>query len=95
MKLNYITRGNSNPQIEPRVYFTGHPKDYSLYFKVVSDDIFDLQNCTIYYDEEPEYNYNENNLFLKLSQMQIVVIPATNNFLLKENRARDVEIPMH
>ena len=39
----YKTRGNSSPQGKPRVYFCCHPKDFSLYFDSLKEEIFELK----------------------------------------------------
>lgn len=94
MQISYKTRGNLNPQGRPRVYYTGHPNDFSLYFEKITEEILEFQNCAVYYDtgysdaavkeltEEEQY---------ELSQMQLFVIPVTGRFLFQPNRAREVE----
>lgn len=41
--MQYKTRGNSNPQGKPRVYFTGHPADVKLYFKNITEVVFTMR----------------------------------------------------
>ena len=91
MNLNYITRGNSTPQGKPRVYFTGHPADYKLYFKSIAQELLQRQNCAIYYDQNPELDYDYEDLSFSLEQMQLFVIPVTGKFLTQSNRARNIE----
>ena len=93
MKLQYKTRGNSSPQGKPRVYFSCHPADFELYFQSISEEILEKQNCAIWYDTEPEAEYDSESFKLSLSQMQLFVIPVTTRFLCQENRALSVELP--
>lgn len=50
LQLSYKTRENLNPQGRPRVYYTGHPADFSLYFEQISEELLELHNCAVYYD---------------------------------------------
>ena len=93
MKLTYRTRGESSPQGKPRIYFTGHPADLPICSEEIFADILEMQNCAIYYDEEPEAPYDTEELFRELEQMQLIVIPVTSRFLYQENRALAVEFP--
>ena len=90
-KLNYKTRGNSNPQGKPRVYFTCHPEDFAKYFETISEEILEKQNCAIYYYESCQET-DVHTLELELSQMQLFVIPVTSKFLYQENLALDVHL---
>ncbi len=90
-KILVKTRGESSPQGKPRVYFSAHHDDYRAFFEPVSDEILKLQNCAIYYDEEPQQPYDEEELFLSLSQMQLFVMPVTTKLLTTPSRAIDVE----
>lgn len=81
----YKTRGNAHPQGKPRVYFTGHPKDIALYFDKIADSILEKQNCAIFYDQDPNKIEDEQTYFSDLSQMQLIVIVITRNFLYCEN----------
>ena len=90
-KFAYKTRGQSNPQGKQRVYFTAHPADYEPFFEKIVHDILKKQDCVVYYDEEPQATYEEEELLTALSQMQLVVIPITSYFLYEKNRALEVE----
>lgn len=93
MKFAYRTRGNAAPQGKPRVYLTGHPADLPACREEIITDILNVQNCAIYYDEEPDGPCREEGLLQELEQMQLFVIPVTSRFLCQPNRARDVEFP--
>ena len=86
MKLQHKTRGDSSPQGKPRVYFSYHPADFGLYFQPISREILEKQNCAIWYDTEPEADYDREAFRLSLSQMQLFVIPVTTRFLCQESR---------
>lgn len=93
MKFVYRTRGNTTPQGKPRVYFTGHPADLPACSEDIITDILNMQNCAVYYDEEPDAPWDEKELMRELEQMQLIVIPVTSRFLEQPGRARDVEFP--
>ena len=88
-KLKYKTRGNSDPQGKPRVYFCCHPEDFNKYFESVSDEILAKQNCAVWYIDET--TVRDEDFFADLKQMQLFVIPITANLLYTENEALDIE----
>jgi len=89
-KLAFITRGTSSPQGKQKVYFAAHPNDYR-FLQPIAEKILKLQNCAVFYDEEPDAAFDEELLFADIKEMQLVVIPVTTKFLCEENRARCVE----
>lgn len=91
MRLCYKTRGNTSPQGKPRVYFCCHPADFERFFEPVSEEILERQNCSVWYDAEPESPYDKEEFRMDLGQMQLFVIPVTTCFLCEPNRARDAE----
>ncbi|MBQ7004791.1 MAG: tetratricopeptide repeat protein, partial [Clostridia bacterium] len=91
-KLKWKTKGNSNPQGKPRVYFCCHQDDFEKYFDSVSEEIMKNQNCAIYYDCEPEGEVTEEWLSY-LGEMQLFVIPVTTKFLTKDNKGISTEFP--
>ena len=87
--LKYKTRGNSNPQGKPKVYFCCHPEDFNKYFETIYKEILAKQNCAVWYtDEVVAY---DDDFFLDLKQMQLFVMPITTNLLCTENEAIDIE----
>ncbi|MBE6773712.1 MAG: DUF2225 domain-containing protein [Ruminococcaceae bacterium] len=91
-KLKWKTKGNSNPQGKPRVYFCCHQDDFEKYFDLVYEEIMKNQNCAIYYDCEPEGEVTEEWLSY-LGEMQLFVIPVTTKFLTKDNKGISTEFP--
>lgn len=87
--LLYKTRGNTDPQGKPRVYFCCHPDDHEKYFDEVSTEILSKQNCTVWYATR---NFERTDEFLAdLKQMQLFVMPVTSNLLCSENNALNVD----
>lgn len=87
--MKYKTRGNSNPKGKPKVYFCCHSKDFNKYFKSISDEILNKQNCAIWYTDtvvEHDEDY-----FVALKQMQLFIMPVTTNLLCTQNEALDIE----
>lgn len=93
MRLTFRTRGNASPQGKPRVYYTGHPEDLSLYLDGIAADLLSCQNCAVYYDAEPAADWDREELLRQLEQMQLLVIPVTSRFLFRPSRALEVEFP--
>ena len=87
--FKYKTRGNSNPQGKPRVYFCCHPEDFNRYFESISNEILSKQNCAIWYTDEVVAK--DEDFFIDLKQMQLFVMPVTTNLLCTENDAMDIE----
>lgn len=88
--LKYKTRGMSNPQGKPRVYFCCHEEDFVRYFEPVSDEILKKQNCAIWYYDDFQSEADEQ-FYEDLKQMQLFVMPVTWKLLYQENRAIDIE----
>ena len=74
-KLHYKTRNMSDPRGKQGVYFCCHPKDFEQYFDMISDDILKNENCVIWYETEPEADYDTEELLFDLSQMKLFIIP--------------------
>ena len=92
-RLDFITKGNQNFQRKSKVYFCGHPVDYGYTFKKIAMDILEMPNCVIWYNAEPEADWDEDIYFSNLSSMQLFVIPVTQPFLHEKNRAFSKELP--
>lgn len=92
-RLDFITKGNQNLQRKSKVYYCGHPVDYGYTFKKIAKDILEMPNCVIWYDAEPEADWDEDKYFSDLSSMQLFVIPVTQPFLHEKNRAFSKELP--
>jgi len=89
-KLCFKTRNDTSPQGKPRVYFSCHKDDFKKYFEEISEMILKSQNCCIYYYENIEGAEGEERE-LDLSQIQLFVIPVTENFLAGNNKAFDFD----
>ncbi|MCD8130919.1 MAG: hypothetical protein LUE16_06515 [Lachnospiraceae bacterium] len=48
-KLSYKTIGEGSLQEKARIYFTCHPDDFNMYFETICQDIFETQDCVIWY----------------------------------------------
>lgn len=93
MNLVFAARGGAAPQGKPKIYFTGHPKDYGLFLKEISADLLAVHDCAVYYDREPASGYDRGELEEALGQMRLLVVPVTARFLQEKNRALEVEFP--
>ena len=84
--LKYKTRGMSNPQGKPRVYFCCHENDFTQYFETVSNEILKKQNCAIWYNDDIK-NETDEQFYEDLKQVQLFVVPVTSKFLSKDSKA--------
>ena len=66
---------------------------YLAPFDVSEKKILKIQDCAVWYESKPEEAYDEEDLQLRLSQMQLFVMPVTTKLLTAPNRAMDVEFP--
>lgn len=64
------------------------------YYEEVSDDILKTKNCAVYRDLHPELPRSREEMERTIGQMQLLVIPVTEEFLNCESRSRDGEFPM-
>ena len=93
-RLQYRTIADERPQGKPNVYFSCHPEDFGRYFEEYATKILRIQDCAIWYEAEPEADYDREDLELNLSQMQLFVMPITTKLLTTTNRAMDFELPL-
>ena len=90
-QLHWKTRGDSTPKGKPRVYFACHREDFQGHFDEITAELLKISNCAIYYyEEEPAL---DEEYYLNLEQMQLVVMPVTSRLLYMPSRAMDVEFP--
>ncbi len=92
-KLWYKTRGESSPDRKQKVYFSAHPKDYHL-LDGTAAEILEHQNCAVWYDKEPEAEFDEKEFASRLEEMQLFVMPVTTRLLTKPNRALEFEFAL-
>lgn len=89
----YKTKGNTNPNKKPRVYFTCHPDDFEVHFKKICDDIFKTHDCAIFYIEDMSEHIPDPDKATDLGSNNLFVIPVTFKLLTQPNRAMDSDIP--
>lgn len=70
-----------------KVYFTCYPDDFDLYFEEISDRILEHQPCLIYYTKDMNEALSEEDKENVLSQMNLIVVPITQNLLSNPCRA--------
>ena len=101
-KLKVRTKGNAMPQGKPKVFFTCHPKDSDRSFDSICEDIFKVSDCAVYYAENMEDPFSQEEYDVDLDRMNLFVIPVSLDLLTTENRAmtfdfafaRSVHIPV-
>ena len=92
--LSYQTRGGSKPQGKPRVLFMCHPQDRELYFNTITNELFKISDCTIYFISDFKgVPKKESELELDFSSINLMVFPVTERFLSKPSFARDMALP--
>lgn len=83
----YKTRDNGNPQGKPNVFFCSHPEDFDSVFERISNEVLEMQNCSIWYADKITDKNEE--FYFDLKQMQLFVIPVTFKLLSTKNDALD------
>ncbi len=89
--LSCKTKGGSNPQGKPKVYFCCHPDDFNRFFEDISDEIMFKQDCAFYYDSEPYGKTDKEDWLSYLGEMQLFVMPVTTKLLTTESKALSLE----
>ena len=89
-EIKFKVRQGASPQGKPRVYFSCHKKDFKRYFDDITDKILKTHNCAIYY-YNPSENADAETKETDLSQMQLFVLPVTENLLNTKNEALDFD----
>ena len=90
----YKTIANERPQGKSNVFFSCHPDDLDPYFEEYAGRILKIRDCAVWYESEPQAEYDPEDLRLRLSQMQLFVMPVTTKLLTMPNRAMNVEFPL-
>lgn len=81
-----------DPKGRSKVFFCCQEDDFITLFESVTNEILAHQNnTTIWYYDPREGRPEDEELFFSLSEMQMLVVPITSNFLFKKNHAREVE----
>ena len=89
--FKYKTRGGASPENKPKVYFACHPEDFDRYFESVCSDIFETQDCVIFFTEDMNAKLNDENTLVDLERMNLYVIPVTFRLLTTDNRAMNFD----
>lgn len=92
--LKFKTKGDSSPENKPRVFFACHPEDFSKYFSCICKDLFQAQDCAVYYIPDMYEPLEEQERAMILDRMQLVVIPITYRLLTTPNPAMDTYFPL-
>ena len=92
MKLQYITRGMSDARGKPRVFLACHPEDRERAIPLIAEDLLRHANCAVWYDAEPEADFDPQELRAALDEMQLFVAAVSSKFLYTAHRAKDVEL---
>ena len=95
MKLQYKTRGMSDPKGKPKVYFSSHPEDFDEALPLIAEDLLNHANCAVFYDEEiGSAGPADEEVEDILKEMQLVVFAVSSKFIHEKNRAKDTELPL-
>ena len=87
--MNVKCRDRINIHSKPKVFFVSHHEDFDTYFDILSNEIQALENCAIYYYENPNA-ISRQTWESDLSNANLIVIPITNKFLSVENTALEI-----
>ncbi len=84
-------KDNENIEKKPRVFFTCYQDDFEKYFDRICKDIFLTHNCAIYYTAD--MNEEIEDMETEFARYNLVVVPITQNLLVKHNRTMEKDIP--
>lgn len=90
--LSFRTRGNSDFKGKPKVFFTAHPDDFDLYFDLISAEILDLQNRSVWYFVNQKGFLDEDDKF-NLGTMNLFVVPISGQYLTENSFSSEQVIP--
>ena len=87
--LKYVKKGPALLKNTQKVFFCSTKADREKYFDEISSDLFEAQdNISIWYKEEDNIDISEEERKEYLSEMTLLVLPVTSDFLKIENEAR-------
>lgn len=81
--MKYFTCGGENPQGLRRVYFCARNDDFRRYFTEISNDIVQIQHCSIWYHDSPVAH--DETFWADIEEMNLVVIPVTSELLYTDS----------
>jgi len=87
------TQNKINIDKKARVYFTCHPDDFEKFFEKLCEDIFETQDCAVYYTEDMTAVIADDEKEADFGRINMLVIPVTYKLLTTPNRAMDIDIP--
>ena len=89
INLKYVKKGPALLKNTQKVFFCSTKADREKYFDEISSDLFEAQdNISIWYKEEDNVDISEEERKEYLSEMTLLVLPVTSDFLKIENEAR-------
>ena len=87
--LKYVKKSPALLKNTQKVFFCSTKADREKYFDEISSDLFEAQdNISIWYKEEDNIDISEEERKEYLSEMTLLVLPVTSDFLKIENEAR-------
>ncbi len=89
MELLYKTKYGGSPAGKPRVYFTCHPDDFEKYFEKICNDIFESQDCAVFYKEDMSMEIPDEDKERHLYNSNLIVIIVSLKLLTEPNAAFD------
>ena len=87
------TKGGAAPKGKPRVWFSCHSADFENCFKKICDDLFEAQDCAVYYTPDMTAAIAEQDQETDLGSNNLFVIPVTRKLLTEPSRTMDVDFP--
>ena len=81
--LQYFTRGGESPQGLRSVYFCARNDDFRRYFTEISNDIVQIQRCSIWYSDVAIAH--DEDFWADIEEMNLVVIPVTSELLYADS----------
>ena len=91
-KILYKTKEGRDPTGLQKVWLCVHPEEKDVYLEKIAETLFSVVSCSLWYDEEPQGDYDGDVLGEDLSRMQLFVMPVTERLLTEDCRALSFEL---
>lgn len=90
--LKHRSKEGKKSKYRSKIYITAHHEDFAKHFDEIAEKFLSTYNCDVYYYDDFEEDVDNEVYDHLLSQMNLMVVLVTKNFLDDENRAKDLDI---
>jgi tetratricopeptide (TPR) repeat protein len=92
MDICWRTKNNDHPGGKPRVYLSATGGDFKRYSEKIFKQLWNICDCAIYFYPAGAKVATDEDYYLNVSRMDLIVIPVTAELLCKPNRTMDFDV---